>query len=294
MEGLILRAVSGFYYVKCCNEVFECKVRGNVRKCDINPLAGDIVYFTPDASSKGVIERVGERSNSFSRPSVANVDKLFIVSSYCTPAPSYYIIDTFIAICEHKSVEPVLVFNKCDLGDFDEWVQCYRDIGYSVVVTSALTGEGTEELRNHIKGNICVFTGNSGVGKSSLLNTIFNDLNLKTGDTSEKLGRGRHTTRHTELYETEFGGYVADSPGFSSIEAEKSDFSFKENLENCFVEFSRYSGRCKFTGCTHTGEKGCAICDAVSRGDISQNRFNSYLTLFNELKDLKKWQFNKK
>ncbi|MBR3960716.1 MAG: ribosome small subunit-dependent GTPase A [Clostridia bacterium] len=292
MQGIIIKMLSGFYYVKTERGVITCRARGIMRKNAINPLVGDRVVISVNDDSSGVLEEVLPRQNFLIRPPVANVDKLFIVSSYTTPKPNSYIIDTLIAICEYKGIEPILVFNKSDLGDFSEFIDCYSKAGYKTILTSAKKGEGTQELRNEFCDNVSVLTGNSGVGKSSLLNLFLEDV-IKTGDVSEKLGRGRHTTRHTEIYPIPSGGYVADTPGFSEIEAIKNDYAFKENLECFFKEFEEYIPQCKFTCCSHNGEKGCAVARAADDGFIGISRLESYRALYKELKDLKKWEVEK-
>lgn len=292
MQGIIIKMLSGFYYVKTESGVFTCRARGVMRKNSINPLVGDNVIISVNDDNTGVIEEVLPRKNFLVRPPVANVDKLFIVSSYTTPKPNFYIIDTLIAICEYKVIEPILVFNKSDLGDFSEYINCYIKAGYKTVLTSAMNGVGTAELQKEFCNCVSVLTGNSGVGKSSLLNLFLKGI-IKTGEVSEKLGRGRHTTRHTEIYPIPSGGFVADTPGFSEIEAIKNDYAFKENLQYYFKEFEDYIPDCKFTCCSHTGEKGCAVAGAVGEGKISPSRLESYKALYNELKDLKKWEIDK-
>ncbi len=293
MQGIIVKAISGFYYVKTPNGIFECKARGSFRKSGITPLCGDNAEITVLDNSHGTVEKILNRKNFLYRPPIANVDKAFIVSSYETPAPNALILDTFTTICEYKNITPILIFNKSDLGDFSEWVNCYNQVGYKTIVCSAKDGSGLSEIRNELKNSVSVFTGNSGVGKSSLLNCLFGNLDLKTGAVSEKLGRGRHTTRHVELFEFS-EGFVADTPGFSEIELDADDYGIKEQLPNCFVEFSDFLQSCKFTGCSHTGEKGCAVCAAAASGLIPASRLNSYKMLFNELKGLKEWQISKK
>ncbi len=292
MKGILIKAIAGFYYVKSDDKIYECKARGSLRNNELSPVVGDRVEFLLHENSYPSIESIYDRKNCLVRPNVANIDKLFIVSSYCTPAPNTVIIDRLTAICEFYNIEPIIVFNKADLGDFSEFSTLYKKSGFKVYVVSAATGEGIEELKKEISGCTSAFTGNSGVGKSSLLNVLFKNLNLQTGEVSEKLGRGRHTTRHTELFQHDLGGFVADTPGFSSLENMELGFAFKERLAECFAEFNDYLHLCKFTSCSHTKEKGCAVIEAVNNGEIEESRHKTYCLLYNELKDLTSW--NKK
>lgn len=294
MTGIISKALSGFYYVSSEGEIYECKARGSFRKSGISPLVGDKVKFSITDDKKGIIDAVETRKNSLERPPIANIDKLFIVSSYSSPAPNTMVIDKMAVIARHNNIEPIIVFNKCDIGDFGEWIKIYKNAGFKTFVVSAAKGEGMELLREELKGSISAFTGNSGVGKSSILNFWFGENTIATGEISEKLGRGRHTTRHTELYELPFGGFVADTPGFSSLELDLFDIELKEKLAEYFPEFEKYSDACRFTGCTHTKEKGCAVLEAVNSGEIEQSRHKSYAELFETLKDLKPWNLKKK
>jgi ribosome biogenesis GTPase len=290
-SGIVIKAIAGFCYVETGNEIFECKVRGINRKRQVSPVAGDIVDISVAADKKGMVEKISERRNFLVRPPIANVDKMLIVSSHDTPAPNALVIDRMIAIAEDKEITPVIVFNKCDNGSFSEWEKIYKDAGYKTLVVSSKTGEGIDALKKELSGeSVTVFTGNSGVGKSSLINCVFEELCLRTGEVSEKLGRGRHTTRTVELFKSESGGYVADTPGFSSIDLQSSNIVYKENIQFCFKEFQDYIGECRFSSCTHTGEKGCAIAEAVERGDIGQSRYKSYCSLYDEIKDLKEWE----
>lgn len=294
MQGVIVKAISGFYYVETAEGIIECKAKGAFRNEGILPLVGDSAEIETDSSGKGIIREILCRRNSLARPPIANIDKAFIVSSYCTPAPNTLIIDKLISVCEYKKITPVLVFNKSDLGDFSDIAEIYSSAGYMVIVCSAKEKNGIEQLEKELAGFTSVFTGNSGVGKSSILNDIMPDLSLETGEISEKLGRGRHTTRHTQLFPLFGGGYVADTPGFSSLEIDKSDYNYKQTLSDTFIEFLPFTPYCRFTGCLHTGEKGCAVCRAVKNGQISPSRYESYISIFNELKDLKPWKTSKK
>ena len=288
MEGIILKAISGFYYVEADNTLYECKARGIFRKDELTPKVGDKVTFTPDGE-KGIVEAVHKRKTELDRPALANIDKLFIVSSYQTPAPNTLLIDRLAAMAVYKGIKPIIVFNKSDMGDFTTFETIYKNAGFDVAVVSAKTGEGIEKIQKMLEDSISAFCGNSGVGKSSLLNTLFPDLSLATGEVSQKLGRGRHTTRHTQLFAHSFSGYVADTPGFSSLETVSDIIGFKNNLIECFPDLARYSNGCKFADCSHTKEKGCMVCEALKNGKIEPTRHQSYVTLFNELKDVKEW-----
>ena len=217
----------------------------------------------------------------------------FIVSSYTTPAPSPLIIDTMTAIADDKEIEPVIVFNKCDMGSFDDIADTYRRSGFKVYTVSAKENNGIENLKSELNGCVSVFAGNTGVGKSSILNALFPNLTLKTGDVSQKLGRGRHTTRHVQLFSMGNGTYIADTPGFSSLDIEESDILYKENLQFAFREFGDYIGNCKFNSCTHTCEKGCAVIGAFENGAIAESRYNSYKHLYAVLAKRKDWEIRK-
>ena len=289
MQGVIIKAISGFYYVETDKGIIECKARGRFRNDGTSPVVGDRVIINLSGKS-GTIESINERKNMLSRPPIANIDKLFIVSSAVIPAPNTVLIDRMTSICEYKNIEPIIVFNKTDLGEVESLKKIYLNAGFKTIVCSALTGEGIDEIKKELSGCICAFTGNSGVGKSSILNLIFSTLNLSTSDVSEKLGRGRHTTRHTELFSHEFGGYVADTPGFSSVENDKFDLEFRDLLPTLFRDFEKHRQICKFHDCKHVAEKGCGVIEAVKAGEIEKTRYDSYLAIYNELRDVKPWE----
>ncbi len=290
LNGVIIKGIGGFYYVEAAGEVYECKARGAFRKKKITPLAGDNVTITVRDGKENTIDEIGDRNNYLLRPPVANIDTLIIVSSVKEPVPSLLVIDKMTAIAVDKGIRPCVVFSKSDLGDTTELEAIYRKAGIEVASVCCKTGEGIDRVKKMIGEGITVFTGNTGVGKSSLLNCIDERFSLATGEISDKLGRGRHTTREVTLYRIG-KGMVADTPGFSSLDIEQtSDVIVKENLPFCFPEFETYLGKCKFTSCSHTVEKGCLILDALNNGDIDKNRHESYVAMYNDVKNLKEWE----
>ena len=294
MTGTIVKALSGFYYVNFQGKTYECKARGSFRKGGVSPLVGDRVEFEATEESKGIINKIFERKNFIERPPVANIDKLFIISSYTNPSPNTLLIDKMTVIARYNDIEPIIVFNKSDMGDFSEIREIYERSGFKTYTVSALNNDGITELKGELEHCISAFTGNSGVGKSSILNSLFERDIIKTGDISEKLGRGRHTTRHTELYEVFPNSFVADTPGFSTFEADITDYKLKEMLPELFFDFKEYLPYCKFSSCTHTSDNGCAVLDALKEGKIQASRHNSYIELFKEMKDLKPWEAKKR
>lgn len=290
INGIILKGIGGFYYVETADgRIYECKARGIFRKEKITPLAGDRVVISTDENGKNSIEEIEERRNSFVRPPIANVDKLVIVSSTCEPKPNLLLIDRLTAVAIYKNVTPILVFTKDDLQSADELAEIYRKAGFDTFCVSNESGEGVDDVMAALGNSICAFTGNSGVGKSSLLNRIAPELQLATGEISTKLGRGRHTTRQVELFKIG-SGYIADTPGFSSLDFDTNDLIKKDELAFCFPEFEPYFGNCKFSTCVHINDKGCSITEAVVNGEIPASRYESYKTMFNEVKDIKDWQ----
>lgn len=291
LEGRLIKGIGGFYYVETADTVYECKARGIFRKKGITPLVGDYVTISVNENSENTIDEIKERKNDMVRPPLANLDQLFIVSSVVDPAINCFVIDRIIAIAEFKNIEPIIVITKTDLdSSYKEYADIYSKAGFKVITGSINDNSAYEEIKSLLCGKISAFTGNSGVGKSTLLNLIDSSLSIETGVTSKKLGRGKHTTRHCELYKVA-GGYVADTPGFSSVDFERCERILKDDLPYCFREFEPYLQNCKFsTNCSHINDKGCAILEAVNDGAISSQRHNSYIQLYKEVKDIKEWE----
>ncbi len=289
LTGLIVKAISGFYYVEVADVLYECKARGVFRKRSISPSVGDRVEISVPNDGYASVDEILPRKNSLIRPPLANLDQLFIVSSIAQPSPSTLIIDKISAVAVSKGIEPIIVLTKSDLGDCSDLLESYRLAGIKAIQYSIHSPSDKETLMSLIKGKVSAFTGNTGVGKSSLLNSLFPELAIETAEISKKLGRGRHTTRHSELYKIG-GGYVADTPGFSSVDIERYEVIRKEELENCFPEFEEYIPQCRFTGCSHTCEKGCAVIEAVNDGKIAKSRHDSYKVIYNEVKDIPSWK----
>ena len=292
IQGLIVKALGGFYYVKTTQALFECRARGKFRKIEQTPLVGDEVEISPTEEGKGYVTRILPRRNFLVRPPLANIDSLILVTSIDEPAPNTLVLDKLIAIAEHKEIDPAVVITKADLQKDQAvaFADIYRGCGFDVFVVSNETGEGVDQVRAYLQGKLSAFCGNSGVGKSSLLNRIDERLQLETAHISQKLGRGRHTTRHVELYELPEGGYIADTPGFSSVDLERCEVILKDQLQYCFREFEEYIPQCKFTGCSHTCEKGCAVIRAVKEGKIPISRHENYRALYEDAKNIKEWE----
>ena len=294
VKGRIQKALSGFYYVDTGNELLTCRARGKFRKDGISPLVGDLVEVRELGNGEGFVEKILPRRNAFARPAVANIDQLVVIASGAIPRTDPFLIDRVAAIAALKGCEVIILLNKCDLDSADELYAIYRAAGFQTLRVSAETGEGLEALKPLIAGKLSAFTGNSGVGKSSILNALDPEFHIQVGEVSDALGRGRHTTRHVELFRLNCGAEVVDSPGFSSFETDELNLELKHRLPETFREFAPYLDRCRFVGCSHTKEKGCAVLEAVRRGDIQKSRHDSYLRLYEELKPLKDWQESKK
>ena len=286
--GRIIKSLSGFYDVRTENKVITCRARGHMRRGGMSPLVGDIVDISVE-KGKGMVERIHPRKNSFVRPAVANLELLVIFAANVNPVTEPFLIDRVCAIAGDQEVPVCICVNKCDMDPGTDLAAIYRQAGYTVIQTSAETGQGVDELRAALSGKFCAFTGNSGVGKSSILNALSPELRLPVGEVSEKLGRGRHTTRHVELYDVD-DALIADTPGFSSFDTDQMEVILKENLQYAFPEFGRYLGQCQFRDCSHRKEPGCAVTAALSSGDIGKTRYDSYLRLYEKAMQINEWE----
>ena len=291
MTGTIMKALSGFYYVDVGAEQapITCRGRGKLRHQKITPLVGDHVAITVTEDGTGMVDEVLPRANQFQRPMVANMDQLVILASGAIPVTDPFLIDRMVALAEYKGCQPIICFNKCDLEPATQLVELYQRAGFRSFAISAQTGEGLDQLLGALDGKISAFTGNSGVGKSSVLNALCPQFGLKVGQVSEKLGRGRHTTRHVELFRVG-GGLVADTPGFSAFDVEQMELIPKEELANTFREFRPYLEQCRFVGCAHVKERGCAVREAVDSGAIAPSRYQSYVRLYDQVKSRPQWE----
>ncbi len=286
-KGIITKGIGGFYYVEVANATYECKARGIFRKNKITPLVGDTVEISVNDNAENTIDIICERKNALNRPPVSNIDNLIIVVSTVEPKPNFFVIDKLVATAEYKNIEPYIVISKTDLSSYEEIFNVYKNSGITVIALD--DNDSFERIKSIMVGKISAFTGNSGVGKTTLLNKLDDLLNLSTGAISDKLGRGRHTTRQAQLFNV-CGGYVIDTPGFSSFEFEKTEIIKKDDLPFCFREFREYIGTCKFTSCAHVNDKGCSILEAVKNGEISEIRHNNYIQMYNQAKEIKEWE----
>ena len=292
LTGRILRSLSGFYDVQTEQGIISCRGRGSLRKNHQTPLTGDMVEITLEGK-KGMVEKILPRRNCFVRPAVANVDALVVFAANVNPVTEPFLIDRVAAIAGDQEVEVILCVNKCDLDPAVDLIRIYRNAGFTVIQASAETGQCVDELKTLLKGKLTAFTGNTGVGKSSMLNRLCPELALATGEVSEKLGRGRHTTRHVELFKLDEETYVADTPGFSSFDTDQMDVILKENLQYAFPDFGAYIGKCRFDDCSHRKEPDCAVREAFETGAIEKSRYESYLKLYEKASQINLWELKK-
>ena len=287
--GRILRSLSGFYDVQTPEGLVTCRGRGHLRRGNNSPLTGDMVEITVE-HGKGMVEKILPRKDRFVRPAVANVDALVVFAANVNPITEPYLIDRVAAIAGDQEVAVYICVNKSDLDPAVDLVRIYENAGFAVIRASAETGQGVEERRKLLKRKLTDLTGNTGVGKSSMLDKLCPELQLATGEVSEKLGRGRHTTRHVELYKLDEDTYVADTPGFASFDTDEMDVILKENLQYAFPDFGPYIGDCQFHDCSHRAEPGCAVRQAVEEGKIEKSRYDSYLRLYEKASQIKLWE----
>lgn len=289
-DGTVMKALSGFYYVETAEGLFRCRARGRMRYDKISPLVGDRVRIVPSGDTEGSLEEVLPRKNRFIRPPVANIDLMVILAANVTPVTEPFLIDRMTAMACHAGAGALVLLNKCDLDRANELYGIYSRAGIDVLRVSAVTGEGIDELKGRLSGKFSVFTGNSGVGKSSVLNAIDPAFSVPTGDVSEKLGRGRHTTRHVEIFRTAGGALIADTPGFSAFDVERTELTDPKDVQYAFPELLPYIDSCRFIGCSHVKEAGCAVLEALREGKLEPTRHKSYVRLYEQLSSVNEWE----
>ena len=292
MNGIIIKALSGFYYVAAEDRVIACRARGKFRLSGDSPLVGDRVTVS-ESEGQGVVEQILPRKNAFVRPAVANLDAIVLVASAAIPVTDPFLVDRMTVLACRRGIECIICINKTDLDPAEELRRIYTNTGFPLAVVSAETGEGMEELRALIRGKTVALTGNSGVGKSALLRRLCPELELATGEVSQKLGRGRHTTRHIELFALGDRTYAADTPGFSSFDTDQTEHIPKQDLEQLFPDFSPYLGHCRFPDCAHRNEPDCGVLEAVRAGKIEASRHRSYVRLYAQAEQIKAWELKK-
>ncbi|OPX51275.1 ribosome small subunit-dependent GTPase A [Clostridium thermobutyricum] len=288
MKGKILKGIGGFYYISTEDKIIECKARGNFRYKGLKPMVGDNVEINIE-NGKGRIEKIEERHSELIRPTVANVTLAFVVFAIKNPDLNFDLLNRFLVLCESNNIKAIVCLNKVDLVDEEErnlLKEKINEIGYDVLFINAKAGIGIESLKERIKGNVTVLCGPSGAGKSTLINKLTNKDHMETGSVSEKLGRGKHTTRHSELIEVE-NGYIVDTPGFSTLDI---TFIEKEDLKNYFPDFEEYNNSCKFRGCMHHKEPGCSVKEAVGEGKINKFRYEFYIRTLEEILNGRKYK----
>ena len=286
--GVVIKGIGGNYDVACGDEILRCRASAKLRRDGVL-AAGEYVTLRVTGSGGYILERQPRR-NGLIRPAIANIDQLVILCSQAPPVTDPYLIDKVTVVALYQGIQPIILLNKCDLHPSGELYDAYQKAGFPLVRASAVTGEGVEELTAMLAGKISAFTGNSAIGKSSILNRIDSRFGLQVGDMSEKIARGRHTTRHVELLRLENGGLVADTPGFSTFDAVRMEKLTRENLQHYFPELEPYFARCRFSDCRHIKEPGCLVREAVERGDIARSRYESYCKLYEEVAAQKLWR----
>ena len=294
MQGKIIKGIAGFYYVQTKDGIYECKAKGSFRNRKLKPFVGDNVEITvlDKENKKGNMEEILERKNFLIRPAVANVDQTLVIFAAAKPDPNLNLLDRFLIMMEQKDVPVILVFNKSDVAEsakLEEYAGIYENCGYQVLRVSALQEEGISEIKEILKGKTSTVAGPSGVGKSSIINLLQSDIHMETGNISEKIERGKHTTRHSELISIAEDTYIFDTPGFSSLYVTDME---KEELKNYFPEFEQYEDECKFLGCVHVNEPVCGVKEALKNGKISQSRYENYKLLYEELKENEKRKYS--
>ena len=288
MRGVITSSFGDSFKVVAEDKEYTCRARGVLRNRSQSPVCGDFVTVEL-SGDETVITEILPRKNEIVRPPLANLDQIVFVCSTVEPAPNILNLDKFTAVSVFKGIAPIIVFTKTDKCDPEKYMSLYRGV-FPVFAVDNITGEGIDPLREAMKDKFSALCGNSGVGKSSLLNNLVPDINAKTGEISRKLGRGRHTTRRTEIYPLPSGGYLADTPGFAAFSTERYDIIFKDDLADCFPEFGEYIGKCRFQDCSHTKEQGCAVLEALSEGKIQSSRHKSYCEMYSEASKIKPWE----
>lgn len=292
MLGKIVKGIAGFYYVHVEERgVYECKAKGVFRNKSIKPLVGDnvAIEIIDDKEMKGNIISIGERKNELIRPSVANVEQALVIFAVKSPKPNLNLLNRFLVMMEFQNIETIICFNKTDIGEdmeMDLLKKLYNNAGYKVILTSASNNEGIDMVKEQLQGRTTVFAGPSGVGKSSMLNALASEEKMETGEISKKIGRGKHTTRHSEIFYVEHSTYVIDTPGFTSLNVPGMDETV---LSDCFPEFVFYEEKCRFVGCAHINEPDCGVKNAVEEGKISTERYEDYKAFYVELKSRKKY-----